>query len=192
MPDDLLLICSDGLSGVLNDKEMLKILQQHPPPEAIIHLVDQANLYGGPDNISVVLVQALPQEPNLPLAIEVAPGAQPISAAVLVEPLDAPKRSIRNAGRLIVLGATAIVLLAVLIAAGLTVSEGGEDQESMPVTSLTPSPLPTLTVEITPSPTSEEGDGATPSAPAAKTAEPNTSIAATSTSVVVEPTTELP
>ncbi len=53
-----LLICSDGLWGVLSEKEMFQIITSaHNPAIACKNLVDAANAAGGPDNISVILVQ---------------------------------------------------------------------------------------------------------------------------------------
>ncbi|MDF1520253.1 MAG: protein phosphatase 2C domain-containing protein [Brevefilum sp.] len=55
------LICSDGLWGVLEENKMNKILQdKHLNFEEIVcRLVNAANELGGPDNISVVLVERL-------------------------------------------------------------------------------------------------------------------------------------
>src|SRR6185312_8397713 len=54
---DKFLICSDGLSGPVNDEELGTILGCLEPQEAADTLVDLANLRGGPDNISVVIAQ---------------------------------------------------------------------------------------------------------------------------------------
>jgi protein phosphatase len=54
---DVYLLCSDGLSGQVSDEEIGKILGSMPPEEAVRSLVDLANLRGGPDNITVVVVQ---------------------------------------------------------------------------------------------------------------------------------------
>ncbi len=55
-----LLICSDGLWGVLSDEEMFQIIAAaRNPAIACKNLVDAANAAGGPDNISVILVQYL-------------------------------------------------------------------------------------------------------------------------------------
>jgi protein phosphatase len=56
---DTFLICSDGLSGQVQDDEMGMILQSMPPAEAVQALVDLANLRGGPDNITVVVAKAV-------------------------------------------------------------------------------------------------------------------------------------
>ena len=54
---DRLLICSDGLSSVLTDEEIGRVLGQDAHDETACEvLVRGANLAGGPDNITVVLV----------------------------------------------------------------------------------------------------------------------------------------
>ena len=53
-----LLICSDGLWGVVSDREIFQIVQKsNTVDEACRQLVDAANNEGGPDNISVILVK---------------------------------------------------------------------------------------------------------------------------------------
>ena len=59
MVGDTFLACSDGLSGQVNDKEIGEILRVLPPEVAVETLVNLANLRGGPDNITVVVVQAI-------------------------------------------------------------------------------------------------------------------------------------
>jgi protein phosphatase len=56
-PGDIFLLCSDGLSGQVPDAEMGAILQCLPPPEAAQVLIDLANLRGGPDNSTVIIVK---------------------------------------------------------------------------------------------------------------------------------------
>jgi protein phosphatase len=59
-PEEKLLICSDGLWGVLEQRRMESILENHPDlDEAATMLVAAANEAGGPDNISVILVEKL-------------------------------------------------------------------------------------------------------------------------------------
>lgn len=53
-----LLLCSDGLWGVVSDEDVQRIVSTAASPsEACRNLVDAANAAGGPDNISVVIVQ---------------------------------------------------------------------------------------------------------------------------------------
>lgn len=55
-----LLICSDGLWGTVDDAKMMRIVMDAKnPSEACSKLVEAANETGGPDNISVVLVEYL-------------------------------------------------------------------------------------------------------------------------------------
>lgn len=54
---DTFLLCSDGLSGLLADDEIGPILASLSPQEAAQALTDLANLRGGHDNITVVIVQ---------------------------------------------------------------------------------------------------------------------------------------
>jgi len=53
---DRFLICSDGLSGVLEDAVLQEVLDTLPTDAAAERLVKLANEWGGPDNISVVTV----------------------------------------------------------------------------------------------------------------------------------------
>lgn len=56
---DVLLLCSDGLSNMLEDNEMEKILQEcgEDIQKAGERLVERANKAGGKDNISVILIR---------------------------------------------------------------------------------------------------------------------------------------
>jgi protein phosphatase len=56
-PGDVYLLCSDGLSGQVTDAEIGAVASVLPPAEACRFLVDLANLRGGPDNITVVIVR---------------------------------------------------------------------------------------------------------------------------------------
>jgi len=55
-PGDRLLLCSDGLTMLLPDELLLKSLQAPTPEEAAEDLVAQANVRGGPDNITAVVL----------------------------------------------------------------------------------------------------------------------------------------
>ena len=57
---DVYLLCSDGLSGQLTDPEMGAVASVLPPAEACRFLVDLANLRGGPDNITALVVRVPP------------------------------------------------------------------------------------------------------------------------------------
>ena len=55
--DDTILLCSDGLHGLVSDEEISKVLQEQPPPEAAKTLVNMANEQGGYDNVTVVVAR---------------------------------------------------------------------------------------------------------------------------------------
>ncbi len=54
---DVFLLCSDGLSGQVNDRVIGAVLSALPPGEATRFLVHMANLHGGPDNTTVIVVR---------------------------------------------------------------------------------------------------------------------------------------
>lgn len=54
---DRMLLCSDGLTDLVEDQEILEALSEHSPEEAANALVDMARARGGHDNITVVIVE---------------------------------------------------------------------------------------------------------------------------------------
>lgn len=57
-PSDQILLCSDGLHGVLNEKTLGETLHSEKTlPEKCHYLVEAAKSAGGPDNVTVVLIQ---------------------------------------------------------------------------------------------------------------------------------------
>jgi len=60
LPGDQLLLCSDGLTDLVDDPEILENLQKEDLQEGIHHLVDMANERGGHDNITIVSLQVPP------------------------------------------------------------------------------------------------------------------------------------
>jgi serine/threonine protein phosphatase PrpC len=54
---DLYLLCSDGLTDMVDDAEIEAILRDEPPTRAAWRLVDRALANGGRDNITIVLVR---------------------------------------------------------------------------------------------------------------------------------------
>ena len=56
--DDIILLCSDGLTDMVDDARLASVLSQRPEiDEAARALVDEANINGGRDNISIALIQ---------------------------------------------------------------------------------------------------------------------------------------
>jgi len=56
-PGDVVLLCSDGLWGVVAEDRIAAILAADPPEAAVRRLVDLANEAGGPDNISAIVAR---------------------------------------------------------------------------------------------------------------------------------------
>lgn len=55
--DEKILMCSDGLSNMVEDDEIQNIIIEAEQPEAaVIRLIDRANYYGGKDNIAALVV----------------------------------------------------------------------------------------------------------------------------------------
>ncbi len=54
---DKYLLCSDGLSGPIEDDEIAALLDCLPIDEALQTMVDLANLRGGPDNITAIVLE---------------------------------------------------------------------------------------------------------------------------------------
>lgn len=107
---DRVLICSDGLNGMLDDSSIRQIvMEESDPNDAVRRLVDEANAAGGEDNITVILLDAVsddhrapaPAPPPPAAAIagpreETAPdGSRP--AQIVAEPERPPRRGVRRA-----------------------------------------------------------------------------------------------
>lgn len=89
VPGDRYLLCSDGLSGMVSDREVQEVVQGSTDPGAACEeLIRRANARGGEDNVTVVVL--------------FAGGAQPIRpAGALVPPAPA-------SGKALALGALAL------------------------------------------------------------------------------------
>lgn len=58
-PGDRILLCSDGLTEMVRDEAIGKILADGTPDDVVWNLVETANDAGGVDNITVVVVDAV-------------------------------------------------------------------------------------------------------------------------------------
>jgi protein phosphatase len=56
-PGDMFLLCSDGLTGMVSDGDIARLLRERPPGTASDELVDLANRHGGEDNITLILLR---------------------------------------------------------------------------------------------------------------------------------------
>ncbi len=60
LPEDRLLLCSDGFYDVVEDDELVAVLLQHGPESAARRLVELANERGTTDNVSAVVAEVTP------------------------------------------------------------------------------------------------------------------------------------
>ena len=66
--EDRFILCSDGLSGVLADKEIKTLVKSQSPKDAVTALIDATYIHGAPDNVTVVVADVsskAPTEPSL-------------------------------------------------------------------------------------------------------------------------------
>jgi len=55
---DVYVLCSDGLSGMVDDDDILSVVRENPDPEkACRRLVTMANEHGGEDNVTAVVIK---------------------------------------------------------------------------------------------------------------------------------------
>jgi serine/threonine protein phosphatase PrpC len=76
---DTLILCSDGLSGLVADEELQTIVARYLPQESVYHLVERANENGGSDNITAVVVRVQelgwdPPSASIPQTVTVGGG----------------------------------------------------------------------------------------------------------------------
>lgn len=145
-PDDMLLLCSDGLYDPVSDAQMEQILTSNPPQQAAEALIQAAVAGNATDNITAVVVQSG--------RISAARSGLPI-------PKWAP------------LAVVGVILLIALAAALPGLLRGGNENSAPDGATDLPTPLPTLPLVVQ---TVEGGDGllatavpAVPAVPAAPT-----------------------
>jgi len=63
---DRLLLCSDGLCGVVPDPQIASVLGEHAPEPGVTNLIQAANECGGPDNITAVVAEVPSGDPAQP------------------------------------------------------------------------------------------------------------------------------
>lgn len=54
---DTLVLCSDGLSALVEDDELRSVVEEREPEESVRVLIERANERGGPDNITAVVAR---------------------------------------------------------------------------------------------------------------------------------------
>lgn len=54
---DTIILCTDGLCGVVDDEELRVMVEHFPPDESVQRLIARANARGGPDNVTAIVVR---------------------------------------------------------------------------------------------------------------------------------------
>jgi len=150
MPEDQLVLCSDGLTDLVNDDEIMEIFEVNEQEDAIDALIDLANLRGGHDNITIISLQY--------------PGI-----TEKTQPVPVPTKGKKKRTACLVFGI--LFLLALIISAGIYyyLIRPEPSQSPIPATSSTtlPSTTTTMPTELSPpsqTPVSTESDSIIPSA----------------------------
>ncbi len=60
--NDIFLLCSDGLTNLVTDDEMLKIVKKESPQKACEKLIQLANKRGGDDNITIQILKMVKEQ----------------------------------------------------------------------------------------------------------------------------------
>jgi protein phosphatase len=104
---DTLLLCSDGLSGMVRDEEIEAVLASEPDPQAACdRLVERANANGGADNITAVVIRHGDFRPAVP-------ATRPRVPATVAETGPEPRE--RSAGLAVSILAALVILLSALL-----------------------------------------------------------------------------
>ena len=130
LPNDILLLCSDGLTDLLWNDEILEVIRSKPTlKEASRALIEIANSRGGHDNITVVLISV---PPHFKLAVKKNINWVPWIIGGI-------------AGAVLLLGAASVFALGLLTR--------GENASLTPTITPTPTRTPTPVLTATPPPT---------------------------------------
>ncbi len=135
-PGDVLILCSDGLTDLVDKQEILDAVKRQDLNQALRSLIDLANERGGHDNITIVALE-MPVQP-----------AQPTTPTVV-------SQGTRNRARIPAMLSILLVLLGI-IGVGIVVvlAAGVFWYLNRPTATLTPTALPTKTlVVVTPTKT---------------------------------------
>jgi serine/threonine protein phosphatase PrpC len=164
---DVVLLCSDGLTDMLSNDEIARLVGNHPSRRAARRLIEAANRQGGFDNISVVLARV---------------GAKPSGGGGLLSDLDDAIRRMPAWQKAVVLagGTLLVVAFCAMVAVGWLMAE----QVWPPKTTVTPpAPTPiTTTTEVPPTATAEPTASPSPAPTLMDTATPRPTATPTPTS----------
>lgn len=181
-PGDVVVLCSDGLHGLVDDEQIGATVGQGPC-RAVRELIELANRAGGIDNVSVIVAWLAPAPDAGPLppqgAIQRAPRTdQP-------RPEAAPPRARRLSLPAVVGLAAALTFVLVLAAEQVLVGRSEPDQPRPPTAAAPISTAPTAVATpagfptpIVAAPIASPAPGAAPPTPAAPSGSPSASPAA--------------
>lgn len=129
LPNDRILLCSDGVTTMLREREVEAILRtERDPQHAADALVAAANEAGGEDNITAVVVDVLDVDDDA--AAEAAAAASAAEAAAPAPPEEPPRPSRRErerarGSRLRTLRGAILVLLPLIVIVGVATAALG-------------------------------------------------------------------
>ena len=174
-PGDQILVCSDGLNGMLTDAEIAQILKDGKTAKRAAgalceELTNAANDAGGSDNITIILIrvpgdtESLLSQPDDTTIVTMHASDPPKSqketppqgrAASIVD-IDNPRNSPRKSVSPLVALLTALGVLALLMAAILGISDAARQRvvhflspaKSAPINSSTVVPKPTPPADL--------------------------------------------
>ncbi len=81
---DAVLLCSDGLTDMVKDEDLAKVITTHSPQKAVAQLIKMANRAGGPDNITAVVAKIGHAKAAAPAIVLSRRQKQIILAVVLI------------------------------------------------------------------------------------------------------------
>jgi hypothetical protein len=56
-PDDILIMCSDGLTRYLDDEQLIRLSRLRDPRDSVRRMINETNQRGGADNVSVAVIR---------------------------------------------------------------------------------------------------------------------------------------
>jgi serine/threonine protein phosphatase PrpC len=210
-PGDAVLLCSDGLSNQVSEDELIRVIAQQAPPEAVAELIELANRYGGPDNITAILI-VLQAEPSEAVTVVASPRPEPqivqvppARAATPAVPPEKPVPARRSVSPLLKWGVPLALVLFASCIVGIALTVWGPEVlqgwfitstatptvEVAPTTTETPDATATATVPATaaPSPTWTATAPRTATPTRTRTPTPTATLTVTSTSTPLPSTT---
>jgi serine/threonine protein phosphatase PrpC len=87
---DILLLCSDGLHGLVENSELAEILSTQPLAQAVPALIALAKQRGGPDNITALAILIEQIDENAPVDIDAEVSTAPLPELRREEAVTAP------------------------------------------------------------------------------------------------------